>query len=315
MARVRGKNSTNVRANLVRFGVGVAQGISTDLAGRVAEELFVTPMRGPRPERERGWLATAERIPLSVDGQELAAWAWGDRDDPPVLLVHGWAGRGAQLGALAPPLLDLGFRVIAFDAPAHGSSPGRRLTLVAQARAVAAAAEAVGGRLEGVVAHSFGAAAVTLAMARGLRVERVAFLAPVVRVEDAVRRFVRWARLAEDAEAEFRRRLAQRAGATVAEVDAIRLAEAMTTPLLVVHDEDDREVPTDEGRAIAGRWPGAAFHATNGLGHHHILRDPDVVFSVCRWLASGVVPRPVTEELERELFIPALRLAGGPQRS
>jgi len=307
MAHPRPNKSTNVRANMIRFGVGVAQGISPELAGRVAEELFVTPGRGRRPAREEGWLAAAAPFPLRVDGQPIAAWAWGAPEAPPILLVHGWAGRGGQLGALAAPLVAAGFRVVTFDAPAHGASPGRRLTLVAQARVVAAAAAAAGGALAGIVAHSFGAAAVTLALARGLRAERAVYLAPVVRVEKAVRRFIRWARLGEVAAAELRRRLERRAGAAIAEIDASTLAPSMITPLLVLHDEDDREVPIAEGQAIASRWPGAHFLPTQALGHQHILRDPDVLHQVTRWLTSGEVPRPAIEELERELFRPSLR--------
>jgi len=37
-------------------------------------------------------------------------------------MVHGWNGRGAQLGAFAPELVRVGFRVVTFDTPAHGRS-------------------------------------------------------------------------------------------------------------------------------------------------------------------------------------------------
>ena len=49
------------------------------------------------------------------------------------LLVHGWEGRGAQLGSLVGPLVEAGLSVVAFDAPAHGDSPGNRLYLTDEA--------------------------------------------------------------------------------------------------------------------------------------------------------------------------------------
>jgi pimeloyl-ACP methyl ester carboxylesterase len=50
----------------------------------------------------------------------------------------------------------------------------------------------------------------------------------------------------------------------------------MTTPLLVVHSADDREVPLGEGKEIAAGWAGATLREVDGLGHLRILRDPDI---------------------------------------
>jgi pimeloyl-ACP methyl ester carboxylesterase len=55
------------------------------------------------------------------------------------------------------------------------------------------------------------------------------------------------------------------------------LAPRLSQPLLVVHDEQDREVPISHGESFAAGWPGARFLRTKGLGHQRILRDADVV--------------------------------------
>ncbi len=83
-----------------------------------------------------------------------------------MLLVHGWEGRGSQLGAFVEPLVRAGLSVVAFDAPGHGDSPGRRLYLTDMADAIIDVERAV-GPLHAIVAHSFGAAAVLLAHQRG----------------------------------------------------------------------------------------------------------------------------------------------------
>src|SRR5690349_395790 len=80
---------------------------------------FLTPDRHVRPAREEEVRATG--TPLRLGGG-LAATAWGE--GPPVLLVHGWAGRGTQLGEFVAPLVAAQRRVVALDAPAHGDSPG-----------------------------------------------------------------------------------------------------------------------------------------------------------------------------------------------
>ena len=72
------------------------------------------PGRGPRPHGRRRGLG------------RTAAGGAPDRADPPaVYLVHGWGGWRWQLDAFVAPLVEAGFRVVAFDAPSHGDSdPG-----------------------------------------------------------------------------------------------------------------------------------------------------------------------------------------------
>jgi pimeloyl-ACP methyl ester carboxylesterase len=54
----------------------------------------------------------------------------------------------------------------------------------------------------------------------------------------------------------------------------------------VIHDQDDRDVPIEEGIAVAQAWPGAQFVRTTGLGHRHILRDLEVIARVSAFIAS-----------------------------
>src|ERR1041385_6579395 len=82
-----------------RIQLLVGSSMSASIAERTAARLFTTPRRAQRPEAENLLLAKARAF--RVDG--LAAWRWGS--GPPVLLVHGWGGRGAQLGAMVSPLV------------------------------------------------------------------------------------------------------------------------------------------------------------------------------------------------------------------
>src|SRR5262249_37218235 len=125
------KKSTNVRSvilQLARDGLRGLERVSPDLAAAGAEVLFRTPWKPARPKRERAIPARATPLAVSVAGASIAAWSWGR--GAPVVLMHGWEGRGTQLGAFVAPLVERGFRVIAFDVRAHGDSPGHQATLV-----------------------------------------------------------------------------------------------------------------------------------------------------------------------------------------
>ncbi|WP_369916216.1 hypothetical protein [Plantactinospora sp. KBS50] len=53
-----------------------------------------------------------------------------------------------------------------------------------------------------------------------------------------------------------------------------------------MHDRDDAAVPYGDGVAIAAAWTGATLRATDGLGHHRLLRDPEVIAAVVDFVAG-----------------------------
>jgi pimeloyl-ACP methyl ester carboxylesterase len=64
------------------------------------------------------------------------------------------------------------------------------------------------------------------------------------------------------------------------------MAQRAGLPALIIHDRDDRDVPWQEGEAVAGAWPRARFVRTEGLGHRRILRDPEVIGRVVDFLVQ-----------------------------
>jgi pimeloyl-ACP methyl ester carboxylesterase len=308
----RPEKSTNVRTSLllgaVRLGLRVG-GLVPSLQSRVAMRLFTAPRRHARPDREDLILSEARPFALDVDGRRLAAWRWGD--GPAVLLVHGWEGRGAQLGALVRPLVDRGFAVVAFDASAHGDSPGERLLLTDMARTIAATTEAIldgragsERRVHAIIAHSFGAAAVTLALGRRMlsaqaERARIVFLAPTL-VTGATERFARLVGLSAVARRRFEARIEAVAGLSVADVDGEQLAPGITAPLLVIHDDRDDEVPLSEGERLACAWPEAQLRVTSGLGHNGVLWRPEAIEPAIAFVADAA---PITAVAARRAFL------------
>ena len=149
------QNSTTVRS--VFSGL---QAVSPVLAAKLAVRAMFRTRRRPGADWERGVVERAERLVVQGPMGALAVQRWGK--GPLVVLVHGWNGRGSQLGAFVEPLLQAGFQVVAFDAPGHGASAGSTSSLVDFANAFDAVVDAVKPFLQplhGVVAHSMGGAA------------------------------------------------------------------------------------------------------------------------------------------------------------
>ena len=66
----------------------------------------------------------------------------------------------------------------------------------------------------------------------------------------------------------------------MAELRGGLLAPGMRAPLLIVHDEDDLDVPWQDGRTYAQTWPDSKLLTTSGLGHRKILREARVLEAV-----------------------------------
>ena len=273
---------------LARAGNRALSAAAPALAARLAERLFLTPPRPRWHAAEIARLATARARPLQVGARHVDVWLWGA--GPSVLLVHGWGGRGAQLGTFVEPLVARGFSVVTFDAPGHGPTDTGLVTIpemVEATRAVAASR----GPLAGIIAHSVGATLAARALYEGLDAGAAVFVGPAADLAGPATRFTATLGFSPAVGLAMRQRIEARVGRPFSAFDVSALAPALRLPLLVVHDRADGEVPWQHGRAIAHAWPGAGLLMTDGLGHRRILRDPDVVAATVAFLAARTEER------------------------
>ncbi len=287
------KKNTNGRSlsfEAFRLSFRTLSAVSPTLAGVAGARIFLRTRRHPTPARELALLEQATPDRLDTADGSLPLWSWGT-EGPPVLLVHGWEGRGSQLAPFAPALLEAGFRVVTYDAPGHGAAPGSSSSLVAMARALEAVADHV-GPAAGLVAHSAGAVAATYALSRGLAAERLVYVAPGTGVLDYSHQFASLLGVSEKTRLRLQRRIERAIGVTWEEIEPVPLAREMEAPLLVVSDRGDREASLAGVEALTRAWPGARLTVTEGLGHRRILRNPEVVREAVGFLAAEALPLP-----------------------
>ncbi len=285
--------STNVRPlidgrNLRRRLLTAYGTVLPDHASRLFERLFLTPRRAVGPVAVDGPFAPRRARKLPYAGRWLRVWDSGAGEQA-VVLVHGWAGQAAQLAAFAEPLAAAGYRVVAFDAPAHGLSDGERTDMIDFAGAVLQVAGQA-GPVRGVIAHSFGSPAVALALRHRLALDKLVCIAPPTSLEIYSQMVSRLIGLPERARARMQARVESRFGVAWRDLETHRLlglaAKQRPFGLLVVHDSGDREVPWSNGARIVDAVPGARMLTTNGLGHNKVLRDPATVGQVVDFLRN-----------------------------
>lgn len=284
----------------VRFAASAL--LFPELAGAWAERMFLTPPRSADAAASALDLIDARSSFVPHKGRAIASWRWGSRDAPAVLLAHGWGGYAAQMRAFVFPLLSAGFRVVAYDQPAHGISEGR-LTGLPDFADVLAEVAAYHGDVAAVVGHSLGAAAAALALAHGkARVGTVVLVSPPADMVGYSRRFARWHWMPEAVRHAMQAAIEERYGVLWESLDVSRLAARAAsrakTRALVIHDRDDRAVPWTQGAQIARHWPGARLLSTDGLGHRRILENERVTRAAADFVSGrSSVVQPAAGEL------------------
>lgn len=256
-------------------------------------DLWLTVPRIPISARERKLLGTAQTFTLPFTSTvrpagsfDLPVSTWGADDRPLVQLVHGWGGHRGQLSAFAEPLVAAGFRVAACDAPSHGDTPGTQASGYQAAQALRAVAAEI-GQPQAIVAHSFGATAVAVALQEGLHTEKLVFFGPTRRLEDTLEPFLKMSNLPIELTGELKRVTERDWGANVWERTALdQVLPKIPIPGLIFHDREDERTPYLSGVAVARAWKSARLITTHGLGHRGLLRDADVIRQVVEFLKS-----------------------------
>ncbi len=265
----------------------IAGRISTALAGRMAYKLWLTPSRFKTPASEQKALGSAIIESHRIHDKDITTFTWQTTaagHSPTVLLVHGWSGRGTQMGSFAEPLNNAGYRVISFDAPAHGKSSGKQTSLYEISETILALQE-IYGVFDSVITHSFGGPCTAHALRLGLETNRIVSICPPATTIGLIDKFCDALLLNKKIRQNLIERITATFGAHVWEELSMKNAmRGVDIPGLVIHDAHDDDVPWQEGQAVAHAWNNAAFIITSGLGHRRILRDSSVIETTLKFL-------------------------------
>lgn len=259
--------------------------VAPRIAANRAYTLFMTPQPRRPSDKGEAVMGAAQKLHATYTGGSLLGYSWGA--GPTILLAHGWEGSARNFTTMVMPLVDAGFRVIAFDAPAHGSSDGTTSNVIDYAMALSALITEF-GPVYGVVAHSVGAAALVFMMGtmKHYRIRRLVFAGAPCELSDVMARFASKLSLTDQTLSHMHRLTQKRLGVPPSAVSVKTMIPYIVTPGLIIHDLHDPMVPFSDAETIAAHWPGADLIATNGLGHNGILRSPEIIDRIVNFMAD-----------------------------
>jgi pimeloyl-ACP methyl ester carboxylesterase len=255
--------------------------VSPKLAGTLALRLFMTPPRFATPRRELKIRQSARLTMHEIQGEQIAVRSWGE--GPVVLLCHGWGGRGTQFHALIEALVAAGYRAVAFDAPAHGDSSGKRTNMLMATQTIAGIVEKE-GPVSAVIGHSFGCGTALLAIDR-YRVpsDKVILFSCFTDTLWITQQFAA-AFSISDPVIEAMRQTAKRRYANHfdrpwdwLELSPVNTIKKVTGDLLLIHDKHDTEVPYQHALKLKRIAPQIQLLTTERLGHKKPLNNKQCI--------------------------------------
>lgn len=258
--------------------------ISTKAVVLYAAKLFTTPIkhRIPKRELEMDTNSIQQLIPVPSINKSIMVYQYG-KSDKKVLLVHGWSGRGTQLFKIADALLKEGYATVSFDAPAHGKSPGNS-SIMLEFIASIFELEKQYGPFEVAIGHSLGGMAVLNAVKSGFKTDKIIVIGSGDIVHDIIDDFIKKLQLKPEISIKLRDHFENKYNEAMDNYSAFKAAEAIEKPILVVHDENDYEVPVKAGINIHQHVKNGELMITKGLGHRKILGDVNVIHKIIEFI-------------------------------
>jgi pimeloyl-ACP methyl ester carboxylesterase len=259
--------------------------ISKKKAAQSAFDLFCTPQSRNRKKLPKVF-EDAERLQFTVDGIPIRGWRWNRPSTRKVLIIHGFESTVVNFDRYIRPLTRKGYEVLAFDAPAHGRSGGRKITAPLFKKTIKEIHKRF-GPIESYMAHSFGGLALSLAIEDTTHTKdwRLILIAAATETTTAIDSFFKILKLDPAIRPEFENIIVRTGGVPSSWYSINRAMKQIQAKTLWFHDEEDDTTPIDDVLKVkAENHPQLEFVFTRGLGHRRIYRDHNVMKAVIDFL-------------------------------
>ncbi len=286
MAKKKKKNGMQIPRVIIHIGKFI-QFFSPKLATSYVRYLFQKPIRHKTPKPEHKILQSAEISYLDIPEikKKVAVYHWGTGDKK-ILMVHGWSGRATQLYRIVEKLLDMNYEVWSFDGPAHGKSSGRITMMPEFIKTVEKIVE-THGKFYAAVGHSLGGIALLNVQGNHAAFDKICVIGTPDSIKDIFYGFVN--------KLELKRKVAEYliaffekiTGKTIENFHGSHHTKQIDIPVLIIHDEEDYEVPIKDAINNHKYLKHGKLIKTNGLGHARILKNPEVVEQITSFIQSN----------------------------
>jgi pimeloyl-ACP methyl ester carboxylesterase len=256
--------------------------VAPRLAAKKGFALFCHPFRGKLRAFHHDFFNSAEKFDFKLYDEKVQAYKWGSGSTK-VLLLHGWQSHSFRWRNYIEAIDKTQFTVYAIDAPGHGLSEGKAMTIPSYSDAIVRLLDLI-GKCDVVVGHSVGSftAFYTFHHYPELSPKKMIALAPPGSATEFINVFKRTLGVTDACMdlilAEFIRRVNKGPEYFLSST----FSTSMTFPGLIIHDEMDAETSVSNAIEIHKVWKGSKLKLTSGIGHN--LKSPEIIKTVVEYM-------------------------------
>lgn len=228
----------------------------------------------------------SERLSFTIGGETVQGYRWNKGGTKRVLIAHGFNSSVAVFGHYIRPLIDKGYEVLAFDAPAHGRSTGKQINILLYKEMILYINKTY-GPVQSFMGHSFGGLALSLALEEipGNQNLRLALIAPATESLTAINFFFSFMKLNGEVRKEFDQRIYSIQRLPSEWYSVSRVVKNLKAEILWCHDVNDPMTPWNDAEKVKEQnYPNIKFIVTHGLGHRGIYKDEKIAKAIIEFL-------------------------------
>jgi pimeloyl-ACP methyl ester carboxylesterase len=262
--------------------------LSKEKAAVEAFRLFCTPYTRKITQKRPTIFTKATPKLIDFEGLAIVGYGWTptNPNGKKILILHGFSSYAYKFEHYVPLLLQMGYEVLAFDAPGHGDSEGKIVNALVYKRFICQVNEVENG-IDAFIAHSFGGLALSLAMQDlpNAANKKMVLIAPATETTTALRWFYKMLQVQPDLQAAIEAYIISMAGKPISYFSVTHSLTVIDTPCLWIHDKNDLICPfSDTLQAQNNAKAQQEFFITEGLGHNKVYRDQGVMKKIGAFL-------------------------------
>jgi predicted alpha/beta hydrolase family esterase len=279
------KLAQKIAIGYIRARLNMMAVISPAKAAEQAFRLFGTPQYKSGKSAPEIF-KTSERLVFKLCGKKVTGFRWNHPQPRKLLILHGFESSCYNFDHFISLAIKQGYEVLAFDAPAHGQSEGKTISLPDYVEMIRKIVELYGPVIA-FIGHSFGGLAIAhyLETVKHDHQTKSVLIAPATETTTALDSFFRFLQLNDRVRKEFEVLIHKRSGVWPEHFSIRRAMKHIRASILWVHDEDDLVTPISDVLKVKELgYPNIEFMFTKGLGHRKIYRDTEVKKKVFSFL-------------------------------
>ncbi len=236
--------------------------------------LFCTPRKGKVLPEQEDFLDEAEDAVIAVEDIYVQSYRWANMGET-ILVVHGWESNTHRWKRIIEKLHQQGYNVVAFDAPAHGYSSGKILSVPFYTQCLQKMVELY--RPDHIMGHSVGGMTTLYHqyVYPDQEINKLIILAPPSDLERIMGQFQGILRLSSKFMKALDDFFKNKYGFYFEEFSVSKFATSIDKKGLLIHDKYDDIAPYNEAVAISQSWKGSQFITTENYGHSLFYEEVD----------------------------------------